>query len=265
MSHQTSWLPRLHTDPVAIYHNLVPHPALSPVPDEAVPSSTTEQQEHEAEYRQLLVQGALAVLLPTEDLENACLRTLVTDVIADSILGHSVGGKVCEGWFLWGSIIKFADVVKARTELKSTGVEAQVDTRSRLETFGLVSEKAGDSTAGKHNQRTLLSSVIWRILQYSYLVFITIRFVILGFAKASSRPLRSSLTSKISSANESWPAEETPEVPRPILGFKVLPFISVLLNLPMRMPWLSGILALLQHHLMHGAFGVAATDGIIDQ
>ena len=65
-----------------------------------------DQARNEAMYRQLLVQGALAALLPTEDLENACLRTLVADVIADTILEKSIGGKVSESWFLWSMVSK---------------------------------------------------------------------------------------------------------------------------------------------------------------
>ena len=265
VSHQSQDLPLPLTDPHVIYHNLIPHPALSPVPDLVVPSTATEQQEHEAEYRQLLVQGALAVLLPTEDLENACLRTLVADVIADSILGNSVGGKLCEGWFIWSGITKFIDVVKARMEPKATGEEIEVDTRSRLEKFGLLSEKRESTKETPDGERSMFSSAFWRILQYGFLTFMTIRFIILGFITASSRPMRSTLIPKTSSSKERWPMEERIGRPRPMLSFKMLSVISVLLDLRSRMPWLSGSLALLQHQLIHGPLGLAATDGLLDQ
>ena len=225
----------------------------------------TEQHEHEAEYRQLLVQSALAVLLPTEDLENACLRTLVADVIADSILGNSIGGRVCEGWFIWGGITKLIDAVKARMKRKATGEEIEVDTRSRLEKFGLLSEKGENKEARKGDRRSAFSSAFWRILQYGFLTFMTIRFIILGFITASSRPMRSTWASKTSGLSESWPMEERREPPRPMLSFKILSVMPVLLDLGSRMPWLSGSLALLQHQLIHGPLGLAATDGILDQ
>ena len=265
VSHRSQHLPPLHTDPHVIYHSLIPHPALSPVPDPAVPSTASEQQEHEAAYRQLLVQGALAVLLPTEDLENACLRTLVADVIADSILGNSIGGKVCEGWFLWGGITTLVDVVKARIEPKATGEEIKVDTRSRLEIFGLLAEKGQSEEATKDDRRSPFSSAFWRILQYGFLTFMTIRFVMLGFITASSRPMRTKSTAKTSGWSESWRMEEKSDRPQPMLSFQVLSVISVLLDLRSRMPWLSGSLALLQYQLIHGPLGLAATDGILDQ
>lgn len=265
VSRQSQQLPPLLTDPHVVYHDIIPHPALSPVPNAAVPSTATEQQEHEAEYRQLLVQGALAVLLPTEDLENACLRTLVADVIADSILGSSIGGKVCEGWFIWGGITKLVEVVKARIEPKATGEEIEVDTRSRLEKFGLLSENRQSTKASKTDRRSKFSSAFWRILQYGFMTFMTIRFVLLGFITASSRPTRSTWTSKPSSSKELWPMEERLEPPRPIFSAKILSVMSTLLDLRSRMPWLSGSLALLQHQLIHGPLKLAATDGVLDQ
>ena len=232
VSHQTRHLPPLLTDPRIIYHNLIPHPALSPVPNPTIPSTTTEQQQHEAEYRQLLVQGALAVLLPTEDLQNACLRTLVADVMADSILGNSVGGRVCEGWFIWGVMTKLVDAVKARIEPKTTGEEMEIDTRSRLEKFGLLSEKRQNKEVSKDDKgRSMFSSAFWRILQYGFLTFMTIRFVIVSFITASSQPTRSISMSKSSGASESWSEEEKTEPPRPILSFQILSVISVLLDL----------------------------------
>lgn len=99
---------------------LNPHPALAPVPPDdgggggGASASEAEQRENEAAWRQLLVQGVLAVLLPTEDLENACLRSLVTEIFAEMILGGAVSDRMCQPWFIWESIAKAADVVRAR-------------------------------------------------------------------------------------------------------------------------------------------------------
>jgi hypothetical protein len=248
---------------------LNPHPALSPVPDPAVAATATEQNDHEAAYRQLLVQGVLAVLLPTEDLENACLRTLVADVIAESILGNSIGGKVCEGWFIWASIIKLVEVVQAKLEPRAAGDLIDVDSRSQLEKFGLLADKSRLGKADHHHRLSTLSSVFWRVLQYGYLAFMSVRFVILGFTTAYSQPLRSASVSRTPAARESSPMEKSTDrhhrPPRPILSFRIFPLVSVLLDLPSRMPWLSGSMALLHHHLMHGMLKVGATDGILDQ
>ena len=252
------------TDPRVIYHNILPHPALSPVPDPSIPSSALEQSEHEARYRQLLVQSALAVLLPTEDLENACLRTLVADVIAESILGNAIGGKMCEGSFIWGNIIKITDFVKARVEPKATGEEIEVDTRSRLEKFGLLSER--DSPALEvDSKRSMAWAVFWRFLQYAHLIFVAVRFVLQGFITASSGPLRSASLSNATAPSPTLRATRPPRPLRPLLSFKMFSLISTILDLPVRMPWALGSLTLIQHHLITGLFKLGATDGIMDQ
>lgn len=249
-----------------------PHPALSPVPYPAISSTAKEQGDNETKYRQLLVQGALAVLLPTEDLDNACLRTIVADVIADSILGNSIGGRACEGWYIWAGITRFLDMVKARIEPQATGQELEVGTRSRLEKFGLLAEKnqsqqRGESLSNQSRKRTF-SSNVWRILQYFYMALTTVRFVVVGFAMAYSQPSRLSTRPKTPSLAEGsqsvWKGEPASQ-PGPIVGFGVFALASALLDLPSRMPWVSGSVALLQHHLIHGPFRVGATGGILDQ
>ncbi len=267
ISHQRMQ-PSLATDPRLIYHNIHPHPALSPVPDPSQPATTEEQLRHEAEYRQLLVQGALAVLLPTEDLENACLRTLVADVIGETILGDAVGGKVCEGWFIWTSITKIIEAVKARVEPEDTTGDIEIGSRSRLEQFGLLSSGRAENTSpgGRSAKGSAVSAILWRILQCGYLTCVAIRFVILGLVAASSAPPRNPSSSTNSSGVNAAPMAKTMEPPRPILAFKAFSLVSTLLDLPLRMPWLSGSLSLVQHHLLTGAFRpVGATHGSLDQ
>ncbi len=217
-----------------------------------------------------MIQGALAVLLPTEDLENACLRTLVADVIADSILGNSIGGRVCEGWFVWTAITKLIEVVKARIEPKATGEELEVGTRSRLERFGLLSEKdeVTDTKSNRHSRRSTFSNTFWRILQCCYIAFMTVRFVMLGLVAAYSQPLRSLPTSKtlgLTGGSPIAPQVEAAHKVRPIVKFRVFGLISEVFDLSSRMPWVSGFLALLQQQMMEGPMRVGATDGILDQ
>ena len=219
------------------------------------------------------MQAALAVLLPTEDLENACLRALVADVIAETILGGTIGGKVCEGWFIWSSIIKVVEVVKARIEPKTTGEEIEIDTRSRLEKFGLLSEKNKSSSTASEKPRkgSTFSKLFWRTLQYFYLAFLVLHFVVVGLMATYSEPPRSSTISRRVGhhATDASPIAKVVEPlrpPRAILSFRIFPLISDLVSLRLRMPWLVGPMSLLQHHLVIGRLrNLGATDGIIDQ
>ncbi|KAL9612209.1 MAG: hypothetical protein Q9167_003197 [Letrouitia subvulpina] len=273
ISHRAAHSTQLSATPRAVYHSINPHPALSPVPDPASESLVAEQSRHEAEYRQLLVQGVLTVLLPTEDLENACLRTIVADVIAESILGRSIGGRACEGWFIWSSITRLVEAVKAHMEPKATGEEIEVDTRSRLEKFGLLSAERRDggtrppAEQKDGSRRSVFSEIFWRLLQYCYLTVVSLRFIVLGVFAAQSELRRSTWTAR-RVAKSSSPIAKPTQAPKPlraILEFKIFSLVSTLLDLPFRMPWLSGSLSLFQYHLVMGPLRVGATDGLLDQ
>jgi hypothetical protein len=65
------------TDFETIFHNLQPHSALA-------------SPETESDYLRLIADGCLAVLLPTEDLNSDCERTLVREILASLILRKSL-------------------------------------------------------------------------------------------------------------------------------------------------------------------------------
>ncbi|CAL8576386.1 hypothetical protein XPA_002272 [Xanthoria parietina] len=269
ISHGSAQTSVSSNSPRAVYHELNPHPAMLPVPEPSSETPIAQQSKNEVDFRQLLVQGALAILLPTEDLENACLRTLVADAVAETILGKSIGGRVCDGWFVWTSITKLVDEVKALSKPRTTGKEIEVDTRSRLEKFGLLSERGDDTRPATNGRRSTLSEIFWRVLQYGYLTVISLQFVIVGLFTASSEAPRS-CWSKTTAVEA--PLAQTTVVPavtlRPLLDFKIFSLVSTILDLSFRMPWLSGSLALMQHHLIQSPLTllrVGAVDGLFDQ
>ena len=55
------------------FNNLQPHPALT-------------SPETESDYLRLIADGCLAVLLPTEDLDSDCERTLIREILSSLIL-----------------------------------------------------------------------------------------------------------------------------------------------------------------------------------
>lgn len=228
-------------------------------------------------YRQLLVQGALAVLLPTEDLENNFLRTLVADVVGEKILGNSIGGKATEGWFIWGNIIRIVDVFKGRFERKTSDQEEmESDSRSRLETYGLLSQRGPSPNSTKQAARWMDSMLFRQMLQYLYLTFLVIRFLVLGlvlglvatYTPSTQSSDSSSESRLVQGVEETRPMMKTMEAPknaRPILDFKVFSLVSVVLNMPVRMPWLTGSLSLIQHQLINGPLRVGGTNGLLNQ
>jgi hypothetical protein len=265
-----------------VYHALNPHPALSPVPDPNSPDGCVEQSTNETLYRQLLVQGVLAVLLPTEDLDNTCLRTLVGDVIADLILGQGISAKACEGWFVHDAITKVAEIIRAHLEPKATGEEIEVEARSRLERFGLLSSKDEKKQLySSTNHQSLISALFWRILQYAYLLSLSIRFVFSGLSQArylpprtrsglspdhATKPVVAFKSPPLSSASASSTLSSTlrPTL-RPIVEYRFFTLISTLLDLPTRMPWLAGSLSICQHLTTLGPGRLGRTNSLLDK
>ncbi len=108
MSHKAAYDQTSTADVHLIYHTLRSHPALSPVPDERDSTVVLEQHQNDSDYRQLLSEGLLAVLLPTDDVQNPCLRALASEVFADLVLGNFIGGRLCESVFIWEAFAKYA-------------------------------------------------------------------------------------------------------------------------------------------------------------
>lgn len=243
------------------------------MPNPYLQETIKEQHENEEVYRQLLAQGALAVLLPTEDLENTCLRTLVGDILADLILGEAISEKACEGWFIWKAISALITVIKHHGREKISSKESESTSKSRLEKYGLVSTKAErEKERSSKRSQSRMTILMWRILQYGYLAFMTIRFVIVGlFQVASTSPstsgstMSSTPTTPVNHINEApaWPMGGGTR--RPVLRYRVFGLVSQLLNLSKRMPWLAGMAAFLQHTVVAGPANLGEADGVLDR
>ncbi|KAJ5551439.1 hypothetical protein N7535_000611 [Penicillium sp. DV-2018c] len=265
---QQSHLSGLQPSHRALYHELNPHPGLSPVPDPSDPETIVEQRENEAVYRRLLANGVLAVLLPTEDLENSSLRTLVVDIIADLILGNQVSGRICEGWSIWETISKLATQAghrRTQSETKSDSGSQE----NRLEKFGLLS--VDDELSNQPPVPFSATAWIWSLLQTIYLGYVALRFVVMGLFRVASNPGPSSRGVGVSPPTPIYEVGDGLESPKsvssrsPVLDYRVFSMISHILGIPWRMPWLSGFLALFQHLILAGPGRVGATDGIFDR
>ncbi|KAH0541348.1 hypothetical protein FGG08_004186 [Glutinoglossum americanum] len=259
------------SDPRETYHTLHPHPALSPVPLPSSPDVITGQRKNEAAYRRLLVQGVLAVLLPTEDLENGCLRALVGEILAEMVLGNGVGGRVCEGWVLWESITKVADSLRGEI----TGLGGPDDQREGpIESHPPIStESAIIRSHAIHGGS--VTDFFWRVLQYGYMAFSVLRFLAVEFATTLSSLPRSRDPSHPSSCRAvelsqsplitAGTPPKSPTGKRPILSMKIWSCVSRLLSLNVIMPWLKGMIALIQWGAISGPGRVGDTDGILDR
>ncbi|KAJ8112909.1 hypothetical protein OPT61_g4838 [Boeremia exigua] len=284
---QASSTQSLVADPRLIYHTHYPHPALSPVPTDTVPSTYVEQRESESAWRQLIVQGILAVLLPTDDLKNGCLRSLVAEIFAEMILGNGISGKACEGWLLWEAIGRIADILQTgpiQEEDTSSDDRAATEELSRLKRFGLLPSQTEEPSGsislpvadGKRRKLTTMTAVamFWMVVQYAFLAYTALRAVVLTIATASSLPSRYLASGPIATeeARESCLTEAESQAStrllaykRPIMSMKVWSCAAQFVEVHIRMPWLTGFISMLHCGALFGPGRVGDTDGVLDR
>lgn len=247
-----------------------PHPGLSPVPDPTDPDTLGEQNENECIYRRLLANGILAVLLPTEDLENSSLRTLVGDVLADLILGKEVAGRICEGIFIWETTTKLLTIAQHRGNGQDSSSSGKT-TSSRLEQFGLLHE---DSGASQPPTQSPITSWIWNILQGIYLGYVALRFIATGLFRVASSPGPGASHGASVSVPAATPEAQKEGIEsssdgvadkRPVLDYRMSSMASQLLGISERMPWLTGLFALAQNIILAGPGRLGDTDSVLDR
>ena len=282
VSNESLYPQTLAGSPREIYHSLSPHPALSPVPHDDDSSTLLEQARNEEVWRQLLVQGVLAVLLPTEDLENRCLRALVAEIFSEMILGNGLSQKACESWLLWDAITTIIEALQPRT-LKDVGKPTVAV--SRLEQFGLLSTSADDEGSQHSNLKhpgsaasVSVSGLFWTVIQYIFLASTAVRVVIYAVATSLLLPSRSKTWLSVQSPTQT--ARQDVILPKshseisstslsddhqPILSMSMWSAVGRVVQLDVRMPWLSGMFALLHHLAIFGPGRIGDTDGALDR
>ncbi|RMJ21862.1 PXA domain protein [Aspergillus sp. HF37] len=247
-----------------VYHTLNPHPALSPAPIPSDPQTTAQQGENEAIYRQLLMHGTLAVLLPTEDLENACLRTLVGDLLADRLMGDEVSQRICEGWFLWDTLSKLLDAAREHMDRETEAIRGYQ--QERLAEVGSLSTHEEQNGNASFKPQSSVSAWFSSFLHAAYLAYVALCFVAIGLFRVASRPSPSRpKAAPTSQRNESPKSAGNVTGKRAVLDYRLYSMVSQLLDVPRRKPWLTGTLALMQHMIVAGPGRIGDTDSVLDR
>jgi splicing suppressor protein 51 len=240
----------LEASPRDIYHSLYPLPFLSPVPRPDDPATAAEQLENEKAYRQLLVEAVLTILLPTEDLENPCLTAIVGQIFSELIIGNTIANKAAQPWLLLEAI-----GIAARAAGKKTTTPNNVDSDSRA-----------------RRQEWSVQAFFVSIIHMGILALTTIRFLVTTLVMSSSLPPRTTWTDEKGGVggqqyNQGSKASLEPSVGTkvPVFTFSIWSCVGNLMELPIRMPWLSGFLSLLQHSAVHGPGHIAGLNTPIDR
>jgi hypothetical protein len=247
--------PPIKTNTREIYHSLCPLPALSPAPRPSDPASLAEQSGNEVAYRQLLVHALLAVVLPTEDLENDCLTALVGQIFSELIVANAVANKLSEPWMIYEMLIIVSRVVLERRAAKMGGAPAAGRTRRSLSAS--------------------IQGIFWTFLQWCFLAVSCGRMLITILVASRSVPFRVSrgaghhndlANEKVGLKKEaSWSETRSRPVKTPVLAFRCWAAASNLMEMEVRMPWLHGTLSLLQWMAMTGPGHAADVNGRLDR
>ena len=235
-----------------------------------------QQIENEAAYRQLLVQGVLAVLLPTEDLENDCLTAIVGQIFSEMILGGGIGGKASEPWLLWEGITKIAEFLQA--QLPKSKAQVRLD-RSNSDLVNSIPVAISGKIGKRWRIRRSIQKMFWLALQYVFVAFTAVRFIIISIATSSSLESRITPATIITGLNQSKDqidpsnstdtktasSGRTKPLKQPILKMNIWSCVASLLDLEARMPWLYATISLLQWGAIAGPGELGSTDGMIDK
>lgn len=291
--------PPVEADPRDAYHALIPLPALSPVPR---PSSRSieEQCVNERAYRTLLVQGALAVLLPTEDLENECLTSLVGQIFSETVIGGVVANKASEPWVIWTGLTLLADIIRKNTSSKAVSRVGKSTKDATAATTTSTKAQTGwhddakdlpDAAGGQGGQGGGITAraqrMLWFAIHCLFLAISAMRVLVRTVVVSRSLPSRlyrsigpkGDMSGHSSDGRQSIDAAMMREQARPpqlllpphalakqpVLEFKVWACMASVIELDARMPWLAGSLSMLQWLLVNAPGRIAAMDGILDR
>ncbi|CVL08036.1 uncharacterized protein FPRO_04991 [Fusarium proliferatum ET1] len=254
ISHSPTARQPVEVDPREAYHAMCPLPHLAPVPHPDCPDTISDQKENEALYRQLLVQGVLAILLPTEDLENPCLTSLVEQIFSELIIGNIIANKASQPWMLYEGICITARILRQGKDQGAVVAETQSD--------------AGGPKVDVRGRRSWsVRSMFLAVIQLGMLVVASLRFITTALVMTSSLPARATPLDEKEALldHDKSPPRSFDPVKAPILSCRVWTCLGNLFELSLRMPWLDGFLSLLQYGAVNGPGRIAGHDGPIDR
>ncbi|KAL1889821.1 hypothetical protein Sste5346_008679 [Sporothrix stenoceras] len=254
-----------------------------------------EQATNEAAYRQLLVRGLLAVLLPTEDLENECLTSLVSNIFAELLVGNVLAGRVAQPWMMYEIVGLVAKIVREKMDGDDNDKGPKQLAKKRRAAPKLLQKQTQSGQSGNWITTTA-APVFWSVLKIGFALFASIRFLVTSITLSRSLPLRGIVVTKVkepiaekeketstkdsnfldvklkpssasiySVATVATSVAGTDEPVVPVLAFSVWATISNVVQLDVRMPWLYGGLSMLQWLAMAGPGCIAALNRPLDR
>lgn len=262
-----------------IYHTLRPNKALTPLPVDA--STTLEQRDNEIAWAQLLVSQVMPLVLPPEDLQNPCLHVLVSEIFSEMIVFNALCGKASEAWLIWEGVTKLIRALRPNLHSLSPADDTP-SSINKLEQLGLLSSAKSNEEQDLQRPRggrlDIIAQVFWATLQIIVTTWLLLRSFTVALMHASSIPARQGRLGKVPTTDKvrvSAVAPARSPIPqhtiltsidkRPLVSMKVWTCIARLTTIELRMPWLSGLLSLLQWLSLYGPGKICTTNSTLDR
>lgn len=218
------------------------------------------------------MQGVLAILLPTEDLENACLTALVGEILSELVIGNLLANRLSQPWLIWECLIILTRLARKRDAAETPNGDAPRADAPRA-----------DAPPGPNNTRQVSSKrswsihqVFWSLVHWGFLAVHLIRLLVGAIMLSRSLPPRSNAIIRQVDSIELSYTEKSYDLPTnfvshpkpvkaPIVDFNVWSCLANLLEIDVRMPWLTGALSMGQWAAMRGPGKLAGFNGSLDR
>lgn len=261
-----------------VFSALRPHPALMPMPTSM--AAADDQQENERAWSQTLVNKILPLVLPPEDYLNPGLQVLTSEIFSGMIVHNGLCGKASEPWLIWEGVTKV--IYSVRPDLSPPKAESESARIDRLELYGLLTDAESGSQAPRpplgRRSADAVAQVFWSVVQCIALIWLLLRGSATALMHAKSLPMRSSHgTRKTAPVQNDYALDidrdlgrldggrSNPSQDRPIAAMAVWACLTRLTCLHQSMPWLTGLLSLLQWLSLHGPGQVCGTNSRLDR
>lgn len=254
-----------------VYHTLRPHPALQPVPNLKQPHTIVQQQRNDSDYRRLLSEGVLAILLPIEDLQNPCLFSLVSEIVADLVLGSLLMSRICEGTFIYDCIARACDYARLRRGTQAWIRDRKVIPKDKLSAYGLLAQPESPQPKRLSTKRRL-ADAFWAVSQSVYLFYVgsQIFFALLASTRSWPRVYTDATTTAEEAQTHATARSRSPKTDRaathkPMMAMRIWRALGTLLWIDIRMSWLSAVVQSLQQLALRGPGQIGGYDGRLDR
>ena len=232
----------------------------------------------------------LAILLPDEDIQDPCLFSLVSDVLADLVLGELVVKRASDPGFIYDMVVKIGVLVQAKLGVKSWIFQRAERPKTKLTEFGLLSSAPPGDAKLRHNGYVAgLWSALSSIGRFILLAILSVRDLVITLLRASSLPHRfpaetppsASLGSSSSPNDESdvYTSRKTNRVDAasksssrledttlsPIISLKIWSTISHVWRIDQRIPWLRNMGLSMRRVALAGPGKVGCTNTPLDR